>query len=214
MKQTQSNEEQLGSSIQELHSEIGKIEHDTINRKNTLDVDSKKKHKEIRLNSAKYEEFAVQHEILRQTVEQLKENNQHLKQKINKLQPKSEARTNGLDFISTENNSANIQLQTANNAHKSPSNVIGDLERDFSMISNSYLIKPSEKCYENEILDVGSISRCSNFKDGQDDSFLNTVVITPMQEDTLNLTDDLNELADQIKILEELVEIRNEVNTS
>ena len=183
-----------------------------INRKNNLDIEIKNKIKQRRLIFTKNEEFAVQHEILRETVEQLKENNKHLRHKTDQMQHRHEAGSNGVDLISREIEIAKLQLQTAHNRQKSISDAIIDLDRDFSMRSSEE--SRNREQYNNEILDVRSISRSSSIKDDLDDSFLNTVVIKQGPEDTLNLTGDLHELSDQINILEELVEIRNEVNST
>jgi hypothetical protein len=209
------NEERAKETIEEMHKEIKRIEHDLINRRDKVDSEVKNKVRKKRAIASEIQDIAVQHEILRETVEQLKENNKHLKYKYDTLQQKVNS-SNGLDLITREIEIAKLQLQTAYNKQKNLTAAISDLDQGIEMISeSSYRIKSEEdpglESCPNEILDVKSISRSSSLKDGQDESFQNTVVIKQSAEDTLNLTEDLNELSEQINILEEMIEVRNEV---
>lgn len=215
MQATQMNEEKAKKTIKEMHEEIKRLEHDLVNRKDKVDSEVKNKVREKRAIASEIQDIAVQHEILRETVEQLKENNKHLKYKYDILQQKQNS-SNGLDLITREIEIAKLQLQTAHNKQKSLTAAISDLDLGVGMISeSSYRLKSEEdpglESCPNEILDVKSISRSSSLKDGQDESFQDTVVVKQSAEDTLNLTEDLNELSEQINILEELIEVRNEV---
>ena len=184
MQATQTNQEKAKESIKEMNDEIKRIEHDLVNRKDKGDLEVKSKTREKRAIAAEIQDIAVQHEILRETVEHLKENNKHLKQKYDILQQKQNS-SNGLDCITREIEIAKLQLKTANNKHRSLTAAISDLDQGVDMVSeSSYRIKSEEdpglESCPYEILDVKCISRSSSLKDGQDESFQNTVIIITM----------------------------------